>query len=327
MRFTELASGSGQAYRVSALSEGVRFAARPFRLEPGRGVRVELRRYPVTQEGKSLVLGLGHVEITLKEKRVRVVEQLELWQLAEAAFRFPEEGLLLPLPEGFKALQIEERMGDPRLLEDERGLRLRGALMPGRTTLLFAYDLPIEGGEMRFSHPIPWKVARFRVVTEAVEGLRLDVEGMPAPRRHEVGGRPMWITELDRKPSDPPLDRLTVRLLGLPGPGPVRWLGLLAAACFALAGSVGGSLRGRSRRRREVLAERLAAARQEVLAERVALERERHDGEVGPQYYAHRLEVLRERLAWILRIEAQLAEEAGRGAGAGAPRRPSRSEA
>ena len=305
VRFEGLPSGSGQAYRVSVLSQGVRFAADPFRLEPGRGVRVELRLHPVSHDARRLVLGLGHVEISLKEERVRVVEQLELWQLDEAAYRFPEEGLLLELPEGFKALQVQERMREPRLVKDERGVRITGAMMPGRATLLFAYDLPIEGGRMDFAHPLPWKVARFRVVAEAAEGLKLRVDGMPPPRRHDVQGRAMWVTEIDRKPEDPPFDRLAVHLEGLPGPGPMRWLAVLAALLFAVAG-VASAARGRSAVRRERLQEQLAEARRRTLQEMASLRREQASGEVGPSYFERRRRELRERLAWILRVEQRL---------------------
>ncbi len=304
-RFEGLASGSGQAYRVSALSEGVRFAADPFRLEPGRGVRVELRLHPVSHDARRLVLGLGHVELSLKEERVRVVEQIELWQLAEAAYRFPEEGLLLELPEGFKALQVQERMREPRLVKDERGVRITGAMMPGRATLLFAYDLPIDGERMDFAHPLPWKVARFRVVAEAAEGLKLRVDGMPPPRRHDVKDRAMWVTEIDRKPEAPPFDRLSVHLEGLPGPGPMRWLAVLAALLFAAVGAV-SAVRGRSTVRRERLQEQLAEARRRTLQEMAALRQERSSGEVGPSYFERRQAELRERLAWILRVERRL---------------------
>lgn len=301
-RFEGLPVGSVQAYRVNVPLEGAVYSSNPFQLPPAVGYAVRVRRLPVSTDARFLLQFLLRVYVELKDGRVQVVEQAQLMNLGKGTYVFPKDGLEVVLPEGHLAFQTQATMGDQRLVESEKGFRMFGSVPPGRTNLLWAFDLPLEGTEVAFVHPVPLRTYRFSIEADAPPGAKLDVEGMPAAIHHEENGKKFLVVQEQRDLGAAPLAELRVRLHGLPGPGPTRWIATGLALAFVLLG--GWFWLRPAAAGPEASAEALKAEKDSLLADAEALEAEFRRGEVGPKYREERLREITSALALVLKHEA-----------------------
>lgn len=299
--FAELAVGERQAYRVTVPHQGARYGSMPFRLPPRGGIDVVVRRLPVTHDDAHVVLYLGATSIELKDERLSIVQQARLVNLDTHTYVFPEGGRLVRLPTGFTAFQVQDSMGDQRVRQSAgEGLRVEGSIPPGEATLLWGFDLPIHGSEMRFTLEVPWRAFAYRVIADAAPGLTLSVDPMPEPWLHEDGGKRFFVTELQRKVGEPPLSRVRIALMGIPGPGPWRWIAAALALVVLVAGAVLARRRAPDRAARTASAD---ARRREILARAVELEALRRAGEIGPEHHAEQSAMLVDALAAVLAEE------------------------
>ena len=169
-------------------------------------------------------------------------------------------------------------------------------------TLLWGFDLLRDGDEAEITLPIPWTTIGYRVVTDAAQGMSLDVPGFPEPQLHRDRGRSFFVTESQRRIGEPPLRSITIKLKGLPGPGPARWIAL--ALALAALGLFAFLAFRPSEAVREAEARGDLDEREAILAEVLTLERERLAGEVGERYHRERKAQLLDALAAVLRREA-----------------------
>jgi len=296
-----LRAGSNQAYRVTVPYRGANYGSMPFRLEVGRGHRVTIRRLEVTHDDGSLLQYVGQTLVEYRNERVHVSQQAQLVNLGRDTYVFPGNGLQWRLPDGFTAFQSQRVMSDQRVVATDDGLAIRGSLPPGRTTLSWAYDLPLSGEQVIISQPLPVKTFRYRVITQASDGMTMSVDGFPDADEHEVNGQRVLLAELQRSPRDPELDRLHIRIRGIPSVGPIRWIALGMAMLLAFFGILlvarGGNLSG-------ALVEARARRKEELLDEAAEIERLFGESEVGPKYRARRLREIVDELASLLRLDA-----------------------
>jgi hypothetical protein len=194
-------------------------------------------------------------------------------------------------------------MSDQRLTEENGAAVLRGSIPPTTREpidVVFQYQVKLTGGDVDLRMALPLPVVSASVVTEAPPGLTLTVDGMPSAEVREAEGQRVLITGLERRPDDPQLSALSVRLGGIPrAAGPARLFATITAAVVALGALAQALTRRRgatTRPREEVLAER-----DRVLGEMSELTRARTTGEVGPQTYARRRRELALWLAGLLK--------------------------
>jgi hypothetical protein len=301
--FQNLATGQGQAYRPRVVSGGATYAATPFQLDPDRGQDVTLRVFPTTPDIDSLLLMRGQAIIELRPERMHVTMQLDVANVTEETFVFPSTGLALPLPPNATAFQAQESMNDQRLTAENGVLRMRGSITPGRTQLVYGYDLPYEGKTLDVSLPNPFRTMSFGVAVEATQGLTLEVADFPPSERRELAdGRAFILTQLDRAPTDPPLRNVQITITGIPGKGPWAYI---AAASAALVFSLCTAAARRGKRDGSGLAAARKARKEELVAEARALLRDRKAGEVGPAHYAKTRDALVTELAALLSAESR----------------------
>jgi hypothetical protein len=299
--FTRLATGSGQAYRVNVTREGATTSSTPFRLEEDHGHEVRITLLPVTHDENAILQFLGMTVMELKPGRLHVQQAAELMNLSEMLYVFPSEGLFARLPPGHLAFQSSEVMTDQHIAMEEGGFRLKGSLAPGRVQLTWAFDLPLDGTTLAFEQPMPFaRTYVYRVVADAAPGMSLEVDGFPPTQRLEAEGREYVGTQVEHGPTDPPLRSLRVRLEGIPGPGPFRYVAI--ALAVGLIG-LGAYLFSRGRVGERFTAEARSARKEELLGELVTLERDRERGEVGPGYHARRRRELVDELALLLKLD------------------------
>jgi hypothetical protein len=303
--YSALPTGVGQAYRVNVIADGATYSSTPFQLPPTRGYEVRVTRLPTTHDERVLLVVIGQTFVEIHEERLHVIEEMQLSNLGDATYVFPEHGVELALPHGFLAFQSQPVMTDQRIEEvSGRGVALHGSLPPGRVTLAFAYDLPITARDMSFEVALPIRTYIYRVITDAPTGLRLDVDGMPRAIHFEEQGRPLLGTEIQRQPGEPRLQHLIVHMSGIPGPGPLRWIALAAAILLVLGGLAVAMRPGNADPTGAALADR----RRELLEELKVIEAEFASGEIGPAYRQSQRAAIVRGLATVLHEEDRAAK-------------------
>jgi hypothetical protein len=300
--FADLPTGTSQAYRVNVPYQGATYSSAPFQLESDRGHDVRVVRLPVTRDDRYVFLNLYRVIVEIVEERFKVVHHAQITNAGSETYVFPQRGLRVPLPEGALAFQTEAVMTDQRV-EELRGrhmVALRGSLPPGTVQLGWAYDIPIEGDTQQIDVPIPMRFFGLELFAQEAERMRFSVDGMPEVRRVETGGMAFWGTGLQRSPNDPEMRSVTMELEDIPGPGPLRWLAVLACIGILGLGTVLLLLRGDDR---AATARAMRARRDALLAEASELEVQHASGEIGPEFRQKRRAAIVRELAALLREE------------------------
>lgn len=301
--FGDLEPGGNKAYRVNVPYGGATYQSTPFQLPPDRGYDVRVVRLETTQNEETLLSLLNRTFFELRDTRLHIVQQVQLVNLGEQTYVFPEDGKLVRLPDGFTAWQWQEVMTDQRLSQVEEGFRIRGSVPPGRVTLVWAYDLDVTGKEMEIALPVPFRTFAARVEADAPEGMQIDVQEMPEAQLHEAGQQRVYITERRFTPNEPAPSQLRVQLTGIPGPGPLRWLATGAAVILILAAFLLLVVpRGREAGGALAVADRKKA----LLAEAANIERMFRADEIGPKYRQRQLDAVVTELAAVLRREEAL---------------------
>ena len=299
-----LTVGDRQAYRAEITADGARFSSTPFRMPHRNGYQVLLRRLPTTHDSRDVVLYVGAVSVELKDERLKIAQQLRLVNIGGSVYVFPEGGMRIPLPKGFTAFETQENMTDQRVSSTDNELKIEGSIPPGQTSLLWGYDLPIEGTEMTVELDNPWTTFAYRVLADAAPGLTMRVDDMPAPEQHESEEGTYWVTETMRRPEQEAMRHIRIHLAGIPGPGPYRFI---AAGLALLALGLGYAF---SRRPVDPsgTARLLASRKQQLTAQLAALANEHRAGDIGPETFASEKARLTDALALLLWQQAQRKE-------------------
>lgn len=303
---TGLTGGERKAYRVNVPYQGAKYSSNPFRLPLAGGYDVEIRRLPVTRDERMVVLYLGATSIELKDDRIKFVQEAELLNLGGSTYVFPDAGTLVPLPKGFLAVQTQESMTDQHVVEAKgEGVRIHGSLPPGEATLLWGFDLPLEGTEAHVAFEMPWITFSYRVISDAPSGMALVVEGMPPPIVHTDSGRRFLVTEMRRQIGEAPFKHLQIALHGIPGPGAARWV----AAVLALLVVAGGVWLARrdhpAGAPQQLEAADFDAKKNELLETARDLRLQHEAGETGPEYHREQMQALTDELATLLFEQAE----------------------
>lgn len=309
-QFRDLAVGSQQAYRVNVLYEGAKFSSTPFRLPDDSGYRVRIPLRPTTTDRSLMFQVIGQTVVELRDERLHITQQARLANAGESVIVFPTDGIEVPLPEGFTAFQWQDQMTDQKGEElAGKGFRLRGSLPPGSVTLAWTYDVKLEGTSAKVLVEQPWRTYTYRVVSEAPPGLKLRVSEFPEPEKVEDNQRQLFFTQIQRRPNEARLEAFTIRLEGIPGPGPGRWI---AAVLALIAVGIGLSRAFKTSDDKDERRAALTARKQELIALAKATESEAETGEIGPHYRAERLQEIVTELALVLRDEELLAASKAR---------------
>ena len=121
---------------------------------------------------------------------------------------------------------------------------------------------------------------------------------LPPVQELEDQGRRLFGSELQRRPGDPPLEALTLRFEGIPGPGQLRWVAT-GLALFAVGAGLVFAWRSHGSPERQARARE--ERKQALLDEAVRLAEQEARGEIGPEYRQRQTEVLLTELAALLR--------------------------
>ncbi len=301
-RFDGLTTDSKQSYRVNVPYEGARYSSPPFRLDASKGQRVRVVRLPTTTDDRRIFQVLGRTMIEFRDDRAHLTQEARLTNLGDATYVFPDGGLPIRLPEGFKAFESKAVMTDQRLSATETGLEIGGSIPPGRVDLMWTYDIPVDGSSVSIEQAVPFATMEYQVVSDYIDGMTLEVEGFQVARVHEGGDRRFLVAGMMRRPGDPPVDPLRIHVRGIPGGGPLPYLASAVASIFVFLGIW---LVSRPTDESGAVAKVRKQRQAELLDEIAMLERQRKAESIGPSYYQHRRRELTDELAIVLRMQRE----------------------
>lgn len=300
--FAGLVTDSKHSYRVNAPYDGARYSSTPFRLDASNGQRVQVVRLATTTDASRIFQVLGRTMVEFRDDRAHITQEARIANLGDTTYVFPEGGLQIRLPEGFKAIETMKVMTDQQLTATDEGLDISGSLPPGRANLMWTYDIPVSGSSMSIEQPVPFATMEYQVVSDYVDGMSLEVEGFQVARVHEGGERRYLVAGLMRRPGDTPIDPLRINIRGIPGGGPLPYI---AAAIAFILGIFGLFLVLRPADPSAAVA-RLRQERQaELLNEIASLEGERAKEAIGPTFYEQRRRALTDELAIVVRMQSE----------------------
>jgi hypothetical protein len=300
--FDDLLTDSKHSYRVNVPYDGARYGSTPFRLDAAKGQRVRVVRLPTTTDNRRVFQVLGRTMVEFRDDRAHIQQEARLTNLGEATYVFPEGGMSIRLPDGFKAFDSMAVMTDQRLAATDDGFGISGSLPPGRADLLWTYDIPIGGTSMLIEQPVPFATMEYQVISDYVDGMTMEVEGFQVARVHEGSDRRFLVAGMMRRPGDAPINPLRIHIRGIPGGGPLPYLAAAIAALFVFLGIW---LLFRPLDQTAILARARDARRGQLLDEIVSLESQRQAEAIGPSFYAHRRRELTDELAIVLRMQSE----------------------
>ena len=300
--FDSLSTDSTRSYRVNVPYQGARYSSRPFRLDAEAGQRVRVVRLPTTKDNRRVFQVLGRTIVEFRDDRAHIMQEARLTNLGESTYVFPEGGMRIRLPEGFKSFDAMAVMTDQRLSATDDGLEISGSIPPGRVDLRWGYDVPITGSSMTLEQPVPFATMEYQVLSDYIDGMGLVVEGFQVARVHESGDRRFLVAGLMRRPGDPPVDPLRIHISGIPGKGALPYL---ATAIAAFLWFWGIWLVFRRGDQTATLARVREERRAELLDEIASLESQREAELIGPSFYEHRRRELTDELAMVLRLQSE----------------------
>ena len=280
--FDGLLTDAKHSYRANVPYNGANYSLMPFRLDAEKGQRVRVVRLPTTTDNRRVFQVLGRTMIEFRDGRARVSQDARLTNLGESTYVFPDGGMRIPLPEGFKAFDALTVMTDQRVSATDDGLEISGSIPPGRADLRWAYDIPVSGSSLSIKQSVPLATMEYQVVSDYIDGMTLEVEGFQVARVHEGGDRRFLVAGVMRSPGDPPI-----------------------AAFAAFFIFLGIWLLLRPTDQTGVLAKVREDRRVELLEEIAALEGQRKAEEIGPSFYEHRRRELTDELAIVLRMQSE----------------------
>jgi len=300
--FDALLTDSKHSYRVNVPYNGALYSCTPFRLDAAKGQRVRVVRLPTTTDNRRVFQVLGRTMIEFRDDRAHIQQEARLTNLGEATYVFPEGGMSIRLPDGFKAFDSMEIMTDQRLAATDDGLDISGSIPPGRVDLMWTYDISASGTSMLIEQPVPFATMEYQVISDYVDGMTMEVEGFQVARVHEGGDRRFLVAGMMRRPGDAPIDPLRIHIRGIPGGGPLPYFAAAIAAIFLFLGIW---LLFRPLDRTAIMARVREDRRVELLDQIASLESQCKAEAIGPGFYEHRRRELTDELAIVLRMQSE----------------------
>jgi hypothetical protein len=291
VRFTELGTTTDKSYRVTVQSGPAEYGSSPFNLRDNAGHRVLLHVYPSTSDLARTVVFGAFVSVEPRDDVFQLDMVLHVFNVSRMGW-IPN-GVVVTLPEGFKAFSADESMSDVRFEAIEgRGAALKGTFPPGQDRVRFRFQVakPAER-EVSFTIGLPERVAQAQVVAAANPEMGLEVgDGFPQAdvKRSENGDRVLVTMKMIQR-GEETIKKLSITLTGLRVPSAGRWVAVAIALLFAGIGGLAARGDIHIASAEKVQGDR-ARARELILRELVLVERAKASGELGPNAYerAHR---------------------------------------
>ena len=312
VRFQGLSTGEEAGYAAIIKHQGMRLGTAPFRMDPARGMRGEIRALARTDDRSVLRFDeRSRVILEVAEDAVQVMEELVFKNTSDRMFDPGPAGLMVPLPEGFEGTR-EFEGSTPLDIRAGEGVAVKAPIPPNKgamfaTRMRFGFVLPAGGSPtLVFKQPMPFGLEGVRLLVPANANLSIEAPGLrPQPDAKDGQGNVVKLYDLD---NIAPGAALTVTVSGLPA---ISHTGRNVAGVLCLlliAAAVAASPRSQKVAHAEASAAQLTERREKLFAELVALEQRRRqartEGKPDPGADGHRQEL-------VLKLENVYRELAG----------------
>jgi hypothetical protein len=268
--------GAGKTYFARTSSKGRTYLSQPFEMVADRGVVAGILVYPAVLVGFK-----GGAE--LDDEKMWFQMQFAIANPSLLPLDTGSDGILIPLPPGFKNASVAEEMAS-RVKVEEHGLVWRGSFPPGQREFNASFAMPVEDGELRFDMPLPYGAWDSHLVLEDFPGADLNV---PTNARRDVrsmpdGRRFVMMSQINIRAGQ----TLSFSITGLPqAPSWKGWarnlagLGVLALLVWGFGSVITSHVR-HGAGAPAAPTEELESRREALLARVVALDQKRNKGKL-----------------------------------------------
>lgn len=241
-RFERL-STSPDVYTLSVRYQGVDYMVGGIQMDvrnPSREVKVHVYETTTSAEAVTVLLDHQTVKVRPDERRLEVVNYIEVVNSGDRTVVGPGAGetLRFPLPEGAEYVQFLGALSETGALLDGRVSDRYQAIPPGEHELLFAYELPYTDHSFVFRKPLDFHTDKAVFLMSAREA-KAESRQMPATKEADTAAGVHQILTGEDLPAGTVLE---VTLTGLPASGGTSVSGLLAATAVILAILVLGTM-------------------------------------------------------------------------------------
>jgi hypothetical protein len=192
--FAELPSGEDRAYALDAAFEGGSFPGGVVTIPTdGDVIEVEQKVWDTTTDPRAIVIQRNNMFLLRGDDGASVIDSYTIINVSEEAYigrgaetdEGSEEGavptLTFSFPEGAEGLQIADSDLDiPELLNTETGVGITSAVPPDETRVTFAYQLPVNTGQVDLSRRALYPILNLGVFAEppfTIDSTRLTEDG------------------------------------------------------------------------------------------------------------------------------------------------------
>lgn len=260
----DVPAGSGQVVYAECVFHNKHYRSMPVQLLGGTGTKVTVFVYPRT-------LFRFQLDAEVEDELFAVRGRFEVTNYSWAPYRGGPDGLIVPLPHGFKGAIVAETDQPEVSVSPGEGFRIIRPIPPGGRTFHGAFSLPIDSGTTAWSLDLPMGTFESELVIRQTPGMTVHTQGKMQGETRTVPQGTFYILS--------PITIMEPRSIamtidGLPSrPAWRKWVqgivGVLVV-CVILAG-VALALTGR--RRAEDAESAVEARRRQLLDELVELER------------------------------------------------------
>ena len=258
-------------YVARANIRGQMFRSTPFQMMPDRGAGLGMFLYT-----KPLFAFRGQMDVD--DDKLWFHLRIDLANVNKEPMRVPPEGLLIPLPQGFIAGEINQEMGNSARvsLDPGTGVRWRGPIPAGQKFFVVTFALPTEDGAATVDLPLPLGALQSQLAVTRVPGMQLSLpDGAVARERDMPNGKKMTFVE---NITIDPGQRLVFGVSGLPQRPAWEWNAKLIIGLVVVAMLLWGifglfSHRDVTKASEDAAYEERQAKREKLFEELLSLER------------------------------------------------------
>ncbi len=185
---------------------GKRYRSLPFQLAPDRGARTMVLVLPRVMFHFSLTSSFEEDYLALRGR-------LTLNNSSWFPYRETEDGLMLPLPRGFKGAQVTEQDSADVSPVPGEGLRFLRPLSPGTRTIIAGWSMPARDGQVQWDLPLPYGAFQSGMEIMQFPGLTVDLPaGVKGETAKVAKGSFFVLPEITILPNQ----RMVMTIRGLP---------------------------------------------------------------------------------------------------------------
>lgn len=261
----DVAATPGQAVYAEATFRGQHYRSMPLQLLEGTGSKITIYVFP-------RVMFRFQLQSFVEDELLATQGRFEITNYSWAPFRAGPDGLLVPMPHGFKGGVVFDPDQNEVAVAAGEGFRVIRPIPPGGRMFHGGFSLPVQGGKIAWALDLPMGAYESELDIRQTPGMTIHTppnvtsESRTVPQGTYYVIAPISIT---------PKQAMVMSIEGMPSPPAWRWwithiVGLLVVGVM-LAGVVFALVRTPARGASSAVAAR-EARRQRLLDELVALE-------------------------------------------------------